>query len=1171
MRFAGLDLLAYGHFTDRRLAFTPGETDLHIVFGPNEAGKSTARRAVGDFLFGFPTQTDLNFVHAYNALRIGARIEAGEAEIEAIRKKGRKNTLLDAEGNAASRLESDLERQLAGADRAFFTRMFSLDHEGLRAGGETLAAADANADTALLSAGSGLADVLAEREALVAEADRLWSPNVSQNRRYYQAKTRLETADADIRAHEITVGDWQRRREAFEATEARYADLAERRRELNHQWRELERIRRVAQPARRYREIEAELAELGDTPALDADARPTFDTARETIDSTAAAIASIEDQITRIDAEIDSLTDDPALREAADTIERLAEQRGQIGADRERIAEIDDEQARLADALAQDRAELGWPDDHAEWPTAAALARARHLAVDEATRRQSVEHTAANLDAAGEADTQRAADIEALGAAADTDALEAWLAAATREGDLETERRSAQASVDRLARDIERHLSHLEPAVADSDTLTALNVPARNQVDEFEANIAEADAAYKRHTQRAEELADEVERARDALARRRADDALPSAEALAETRAQRDACWQLVRRRYVEKREPDLFDTADTPPLDKTTEKNPADAFERSSQAADELADARFERAEAIAGDAERQRQVAEREQALEQATARRDEAKARLDGLRTEWAALWLATELEPASPAAMRDWLERRDALLEKRADRIDAEAARNNLAARIAEHRQRITPQLTALGVNESQIAEATLAELIEHARQLVERENRRRGERQRLERERSEQARRIAKLQAEYNVARTALDDWQRDWAAALADLGLGAELDAAADRAALDVLQAGHERARQSHELAAERSDKHGRQTRFQERLAQVLAATGHKAREGEAPEQTVQRLSAALREAQSQHERLKTRTADRAAHRERIAEHEATRENAERKLDTLARQAGVADPASLETVIARAERCQALISEHAATVETLTEQGDGQPVEDLIAAVEASDLDSLREQIDALADQLADLDTELGPARDARNEARAQFEAIGGDDRAVTAAAERQTALADMQDAAERYLRVGTAALLLKWAGQRYAMDKQQPLIERASALMNQLTGGSIERLTGELDDEDELQLFGIRADGSRVAPPGMSEGTRDQLYLALRIAAIEDYLERATPLPVVADDLFINFDDERAMAGLDVLAGLAEKTQVLFFTHHQHLRDMAAARLGDRVQSHEL
>ena len=127
------------------------------------------------------------------------------------------------------------------------------------------------------------------------------------------AEEALEAADADIREHEVTVGDWQRRREAFEIAETHYETLAERRRELNHQWRELERIRRVAQPARRYREIEAELSELGETPALDPAARPTLASARETIESARAAIASIQEQIARIDTEIETLTDDPAL------------------------------------------------------------------------------------------------------------------------------------------------------------------------------------------------------------------------------------------------------------------------------------------------------------------------------------------------------------------------------------------------------------------------------------------------------------------------------------------------------------------------------------------------------------------------------------------------------------------------------------------------------------------------------------------------------------------------------------------------------------------------------------------------------------------------------------------------------------------------------------------
>lgn len=75
--------------------------------------------------------------------------------------------------------------------------------------------------------------------------------------------------------------------------------------------------------------------------------------------------------------------------------------------------------------------------------------------------------------------------------------------------------------------------------------------------------------------------------------------------------------------------------------------------------------------------------------------------------------------------------------------------------------------------------------------------------------------------------------------------------------------------------------------------------------------------------------------------------------------------------------------------------------------------------------------------------------------------------------------------------------------------------------------------------------------------------GTADQLYLALRVASVEDYLNRADALPFVTDDLFINFDDARAAAGLKVMSQVAAKTQVLFFTHHQHLVDMAKQTLG--------
>ena len=141
--------------------------------------------------------------------------------------------------------------------------------------------------------------------------------------------------------------------------------------------------------------------------------------------------------------------------------------------------------------------------------------------------------------------------------------------------------------------------------------------------------------------------------------------------------------------------------------------------------------------------------------------------------------------------------------------------------------------------------------------------------------------------------------------------------------------------------------------------------------------------------------------------------------------------------------------------------------------------------------------------------------------------------------------------------------MLLRWVLDRFRKEKQGPLLKRAGELFQVLTLGSFDRLSVQFDDQDQMQLAGVRPNGSVVSMPGLTSGTEDQLFLALRIAAIEDYFARATALPFVADDLFINFDPGRSAAGFDVLGQLAEKTQVLFFTHHLHLVDIAQDRLG--------
>jgi uncharacterized protein YhaN len=122
------------------------------------------------------------------------------------------------------------------------------------------------------------------------------------------------------------------------------------------------------------------------------------------------------------------------------------------------------------------------------------------------------------------------------------------------------------------------------------------------------------------------------------------------------------------------------------------------------------------------------------------------------------------------------------------------------------------------------------------------------------------------------------------------------------------------------------------------------------------------------------------------------------------------------------------------------------------------------------------------------------------------------------------------------------------------------------------LTRGSFASLRADFNEKDEPVLVGLRPDDDRVYVEGMSSGTRDQLYLALRLASLEKYMESAEPMPFIVDDILVHFDDERSGATLGVLAGLARKTQIILFTHHRRLVEQAQAlEVGVPVTVHTL
>jgi uncharacterized protein YhaN len=247
---------------------------------------------------------------------------------------------------------------------------------------------------------------------------------------------------------------------------------------------------------------------------------------------------------------------------------------------------------------------------------------------------------------------------------------------------------------------------------------------------------------------------------------------------------------------------------------------------------------------------------------------------------------------------------------------------------------------------------------------------------------------------------------------------------------------------------------------------------------------------------------------------------------------------------------------------------------------------DLLRAAEREALDELAGTdngagLDTLATEIAGLSVEdASSARaridDRRREVAAEREIVGrtlnaADDEVGRAASEsvaadaQQTASetsAALAQAAEEHIQAASAAALLRWMLDRHRTTNQAPLIARAGALFAEVTGGAFTGLAVGYGDNDRPIILAQRLDGGEVGVEALSEGTRDQLYLALRLGSIEGRAG-AGSLPIVCDDLLITADDGRAAALLRVLAAAAAHSQVIVFSHHAHLIDVARNAVG--------
>lgn len=260
-------------------------------------------------------------------------------------------------------------------------------------------------------------------------------------------------------------------------------------------------------------------------------------------------------------------------------------------------------------------------------------------------------------------------------------------------------------------------------------------------------------------------------------------------------------------------------------------------------------------------------------------------------------------------------------------------------------------------------------------------------------------------------------------------------------------------------------------------------------------------------------------------------------------------------QSAPLSPSTLDVLAARSTEWEALRA-RSAQIEASLRGRWGSVANVAIEEIQSSGPEVIEAQLHDVDEELSRIRRERDEAADERRDAERVLEEM----RRGSNATEILQELADARESlferlGQRY-RLGAAKLILDRA-YRDASDGGQAIEASASEYFKQLTDGVYSGLRVDHDQPGEPRLLAVESPRSEKTLDQLSAGTRDQLWLALRLAAIVA-AAKETPFPLLLDDSLVQFDDQRATAALRLLHGISEHVQVILFSHHDHLVGLA-------------
>lgn len=1121
MRLNRLDLIRYGRFKDAEIVFprpSEGVPDVTVIFGPNEAGKSTAYHGFLELLFGFKGGAHpYAFKFERSDLLVGAELDLpGRGTMALRRNSKRTQSLLDAQDRPIN--EAILSGALHGLSRETYEERFSLNEKGLREGGERIAGAHGDLGQLLHAGLSGLTGMTQTLDALAERADTFHKKRGRGNA-LKTGSDRLKEIGRELRADRLTTERERNLRHDRDRAGAEFVGA-------DAELRQTHQRQAASKAAEVWYDRTAEIGQLtealvdyADGPNLSSGAAERVAGLVEKIAAQTTRIGEAEEEVAKQDQIISDNPVDKLAQPLMTELERLdqltidgAPLMGRASTARADLARRGGDQEKLTSQIDSVLALLEMPD------VPACTVALEQRALEELARAvQDCLTASLSADAAHEAveaarDQQGEAPAEPQDLTALRAAFDLWRAVADLTA-LETDQSQALARLTKAT-------AGLPGSWTD---LIAAGLPARETLDEvarkWVALTADIASARNDLDARAAELA-------EARADLSAHEAAPDAVDIAmteESRRRRDMVWQQHRD-------------------DLTTLT--ADQFEAAMYADDGT------RAHYLTGAEARQRLLAAQSQ-VRTARARHGTAKTRHDDLvtlrdrlseRCSRLALALGLE-EDATPSAFSARQQALTAAAEAAADLSNAKEA---LRARLANQEAACNALIDAARPLGLDPAKGDLPTQVQRALTLEDSDRRAWAKWQDGEKT-------IAKLDSKSEQCRTECETAQGKLGRFTAALPLP-------DRS-LEAISAALPQLRSLQQLYGE----HQKLSARIEALEQAVAALAEGA----------QSLNRILDDHEEEPDIDPVRVIDRA--RARVAA--STRADEKRAEATSRRDETASLKSRAKTELQAAigdldgcfngqggqdlapcDRVAKLVERDRLRADKATADRDRQKARDGVDAdLFAEELDRMPDATRAaeLEQALKDAQDSRDTARDAQREAarlyREAFEAADRSDLAT----EQATLLEELRSGARQATVARLGVLAARGALRRLAAERRSSMLRDVEEAFVAMTAPKWKGVDVWSEAEGE-KLVGIQADDSTVSVEQMSTGTMGQLYFALRLAGYRSFAREPGPLPMILDDIMETFDDTRARAALQLCAEIGTNGQAILFTHHAHLVELA-------------